>query len=168
MYLDSLDPDHSLFLQPEVEQYKNKYGSNFGASLKAGDLSGPYTIHAQYRQRLAAFYQFMLNELKKQQNLKQPNVFIETDREKAPYFKTTAEQQDFWRKMLVSQLINLTITKEEELAKQKRLKITRSWQTAGIFPVLRTCPRFRPSPNGIPVSWNVSVALRVTMCWTKP
>jgi len=122
MYLDSLDPDHSLFLQPEVEQYKNKYGSNFGASLKAGDLSGPYTIHAQYRQRLAAFYQFMLNELKKPQNLKQPNVFIETDREKAPYFKTTAEQQDFWRKMLVSQLINLTITKEEELAKQKAIK----------------------------------------------
>lgn len=122
MYLDSLDPDHSLFLQPEVEQYKNKYGSNFGAALKAGDLTGPYAIHAQYRERLTAFYHFMLNELKKPQNLKQPNVLIETDREKAPYFKDSAEQQNFWRKMLLSQLINLTITKEEELAKQKALK----------------------------------------------
>ncbi|MCY3121860.1 tail-specific protease, partial [Acinetobacter baumannii] len=44
------------------------------------------------------------------------------DREKAPYFKTSAEQQNHWRKMLVSQLINLTISREEEQAKQKALK----------------------------------------------
>ncbi|MFH7766609.1 carboxy terminal-processing peptidase [Acinetobacter sp. BSP-28] len=121
-YLDSLDADHSLFLAPEVEQYKKNYGANFGAALKAGDLSGPYLIHAQYRDRLKQFYEFMLAELKKPQNLKQGNVYIETDREKAPYFKTAAEQQQHWKKMLVSQLINLTISKEEEAAKQKALK----------------------------------------------
>lgn len=122
MYLDSLDPDHSIFLAAEVAQYKQKYGPTFGAALKAGDLSGPFTIHAQYREHLKAFYEFVLNDLKKPQNLKQPNVYIETDREKAPYFKTAAEQQDYWRKMLVSQLINMTISKEEDLAKQKALK----------------------------------------------
>ncbi len=58
----------------------------------------------------------MLAELKQPQNLKQPNSYIEVDREKAPYFKTTAEQQNHWRKMLVSQLINLTISREEEQA----------------------------------------------------
>ncbi|MFM6905584.1 MAG: tail-specific protease, partial [Acinetobacter tjernbergiae] len=42
MYLDSLDPDHSLFLSSEVEEYKNKYGSNFGSSLKTGNLTGPF------------------------------------------------------------------------------------------------------------------------------
>ncbi|WP_289392181.1 carboxy terminal-processing peptidase [Acinetobacter baumannii] len=122
MYLDSLDPDHSLFLDAEVQNYKKLYGSNFGASLKAGNLTGPFAIHQQYRERLKQFYEFMLAELKKPQNLKQPNTFIEVDREKAPYFKTTAEQQNHWRKMLVSQLINLTISREEEQAKQKALK----------------------------------------------
>lgn len=122
MYLDSLDPDHSLFLASEVQDYKTKYGSTFGAALKAGNLTGPYSIHDQYRKRLRAFYEYMLSELKKPQNLHQPNVFIDTDREKAAYFKNTAEQQDYWRKMLVSQLINLTISKEEDLAKQKALK----------------------------------------------
>ena len=121
-YLDSLDADHSLFLAPEVEQYKKNYGANFGAALKAGDLSGPYLIHAQYRERLKQFYEFMLAELKKPQNLKQTNVYIDTDREKAPYFKSAAEQRVHWQKMLVSQLINLTISKEEESAKQKALK----------------------------------------------
>ena len=121
-YLDSLDADHSLFLAPEVEQYKKNYGANLGAALKAGDLSGPYLIHAQYRERLKQFYQFMLAELKKPQNLKQSNVYIDTDREKAPYFKSAAEQRAHWQKMLVSQLINLNISKEEESAKQKALK----------------------------------------------
>lgn len=122
MYLDNLDPDHSLFLDAEVQNYKKLYGPNFGASLKAGNLTGPFTIHQQYRERLKQFYEFMLAELKKPQNLKQPNSYIEVDREKAPYFKTTAEQQNHWRKMLVSQLINLTISREEEQAKQKALK----------------------------------------------
>ncbi len=122
MYLDSLDPDHSLFLDAEVQNYKKLYGSNFGASLKAGNLTGPFAIHQQYRERLKQFYEFMLAELKKPQNLKQPNTFIEVDREKVPYFKTSAEQQNHWRKMLVSQLINLTISREEEQAKQKALK----------------------------------------------
>ncbi|MCU7698207.1 carboxy terminal-processing peptidase [Acinetobacter sp. AYS6] len=122
MYLDSLDPDHSLFLDAEVQNYKKLYGSNFGASLKAGNLTGPFAIHQQYRERLKQFYEFMLTELKQQQNLKQPNSYIEVDREKAPYFKTSAEQQNHWRKMLVSQLINLTISREEEQAKQKALK----------------------------------------------
>ncbi|OCZ62406.1 carboxy terminal-processing peptidase [Acinetobacter seifertii] len=122
MYLDSLDPDHSLFLDAEVQNYKKLYGSNFGASLKAGNLTGPFAIHQQYRERLKQFYEFMLAELKQPQNLKQPNSYIEVDREKAPYFKTTAEQQNHWRKMLVSQLINLTISREEEQAKQKALK----------------------------------------------
>ncbi|MGE8684632.1 MAG: carboxy terminal-processing peptidase [Acinetobacter sp.] len=121
-YIDSLDPEHTLFLASEIENYKKRYGSTFGANLKAGNLSGPYEIHAQYRDRLKQFYTYMLNELKKQQNLNQPNSYIETDREKAPFFKTTEEQRAHWNKMLVSQLINLNISKEEEKAKQKALK----------------------------------------------
>ena len=122
MYLDSLDPDHSLFLAEEVLNYKKKFGPTFGAALKAGDLRGPYSIHEQYRARLKQFYEFMLAELKKPQNLNQPDSYIETDREKAPFFNSRAEQEDQWRKMLVSQLINLTISKEEDNAKQKALK----------------------------------------------
>ena len=121
-YIDSLDADHSLFLDSDIQDYKKKYGATFGVALKAGDLVGPYQIHALYRERLTEFYQFMLAELKKTQNLKQKGVFIETDREKAAFFKTKAEQQDYWRKMLVSQLINLTLSREEEQAKQKALK----------------------------------------------
>ncbi|MBV7619142.1 tail-specific protease, partial [Escherichia coli] len=45
-YIDSLDPEHSLFLAPEIDNYKKRYGANFGANLKAGNLAGPFEIHA--------------------------------------------------------------------------------------------------------------------------
>lgn len=122
MYIDSLDPEHTLFLASEVENYKKKYGPTLGAALKAGNLSAPYEIHAQYRARLKQFYEFELAELKKTQNLHQPNEFIDTDREKAAFFASQDELQNYWRKMLVSQLINLTIAKQEDQAKQKALK----------------------------------------------
>ncbi|SLA94221.1 Tail-specific protease precursor [Mycobacteroides abscessus subsp. abscessus] len=37
-YIDSLDPDHTLFLAKEVEQYRKQYAPTFGASLKAGNI----------------------------------------------------------------------------------------------------------------------------------
>ena len=40
-YIDSLDPEHTLFLASEVNDYKKRFGANFGANLKAGNLSGP-------------------------------------------------------------------------------------------------------------------------------
>lgn len=122
MYIDSLDADHSLFLHSEVEALKQKYGKTFGAALKAGNLQPGYEIHALYRQRVTEYYNYMLSELKKPQNLNQAGVYLDIDREKAPFFNTPQEQQAHWNKILVSQLITLTITKEEEAAKQKVLK----------------------------------------------
>ncbi len=122
MYLDSLDPDHTLFLDSDIKNYQQKYGDTLGAALKAGDLTSAYAIHAQYREHLKQFYNYMLSELKKPQNLEQKGVFLSTDREKAPYFTNKAEREAYWNKILVSQLISLTISKQEEVAKQKALK----------------------------------------------
>lgn len=122
MYIDSLDPDHSIFLANEIAELKQKYGANFGVMLKTGNLQPAYEIHALYRQRVTQYYQYMLSELKKTQNLNQSNVYLNTDREKAPFFSSQKEQREYWNHVLVSQLIGLTITKEEEAAKQKAIK----------------------------------------------
>lgn len=121
MYLDSLDPDHTLFLQSDIDELTKKYGKNLGTYLKAGDLAPAFEVYQRYRTRLNAFYQYALQQLDQPQNLKRPD-FVSTDREKAPFFKSEAEQQQHWLKMLDSQLITLTLSKEEEAAKQKALK----------------------------------------------
>jgi carboxyl-terminal processing protease len=121
MYIDSLDPDHTLFLQSDINEFNKKYATTLGTSLKTGDLAPAFTIYERYRLRLNDFYQYAMQQLDKSQNL-QRNDSIELDREKAPFFGSKREQQAHWQKMLVSQLINLTINKEEEAAKQSVLK----------------------------------------------
>ncbi|MDO4223629.1 MAG: carboxy terminal-processing peptidase [Acinetobacter sp.] len=121
MYIDSLDPDHALFLASEVADYKQKHAAQFGEYLKQGNLIPAYGIHEAYRARQKEYYEFMLAELKKPRNLHRTGERLNTDREKAPFFSNKKEMQDYWHKQLISQLINLTITKEEEQAKQKAL-----------------------------------------------
>ncbi|ONG39174.1 tail-specific protease [Alkanindiges hydrocarboniclasticus] len=121
MYIDSLDPDHTLFLQSDIDEFNKKYASSLGTSLKTGDLAPAFNIYDRYRTRLNSFYQFAMQQLDKKQNLHR-NDFIELDREKAPFFNSKRDQQEHWQKMLVSQLINLNINKEEEAAKQQALK----------------------------------------------
>lgn len=121
MYIDSLDPDHTLFLQSDIDEFNKKYASSLGTSLKTGDLAPAFNIYDRYRTRLNSFYQFAMQQLDKNQNLHR-NDFIELDREKAPFFNSKRDQQEHWQKMLVSQLINLNINKEEEAAKQQALK----------------------------------------------
>ncbi|MFB2537989.1 MULTISPECIES: carboxy terminal-processing peptidase [unclassified Acinetobacter] len=122
MYLNNLDSDRILFLQSDVDALKAKYGNDFGVRLKTGDLSAAYQIHALYRERIRAYYNFMLTELNKPQDLNQKNTYINTDREKSPYFTNEKAQQDYWRQSVVSQLIGLTISKQQEDAKQRALK----------------------------------------------
>ena len=121
MYIDSLDPDHTLFLQSDIDEFNKKYGATLGTALKTGNLAPAFNIYDRYRVRLNSFYQYAMQQLDTPQNLHR-NDAIELDREKAPFLKNATDQQAHWQKMLVSQLINLTISKEEEAAKQKALK----------------------------------------------
>ncbi len=121
MYFDSLDPDHIWFLQADIDEFTKKYGSTLGDKLKTGDLTPATEIYQRFRTRLNSYYQYSMQQLDVAQDLHR-NDFIDTDREKAVFFATEAEQKAHWQKMLVSQLINLTINKEEEAAKQKALK----------------------------------------------
>ena len=121
MLIDNLDAEHSLFLQSDIDQFKQKYAANLGRYLKTGDLRPFFEIYQRYQQQLTLFNQYMLTQLQQPQNLQRDDS-IEIDREKAPFFASEAEQQAFWQKQLVSQLINLTISKESDAAKQQAIK----------------------------------------------
>lgn len=121
MYIDTLDPEHVLFLQSDIDQIRQQYGDRLGRMLKEGDLSAAFDIYQQYQSDMKKFQQYMLSELDKPQDLYRKDS-IEVDREKAPFFATEQQRKEFWHKQLISQLISLTISKQEEAAKQKALK----------------------------------------------
>ena len=64
MYIDSLDPNHTLFLQSDVDEFKKKYASDFGNRLKRGDLSAGVEIFERYRKRSNEYFEMSTKMLK--------------------------------------------------------------------------------------------------------
>ena len=118
MYIDSLDPNHTLFLQSDVDEFKKKYADEFGARLKRGDLSAGVEVFERYRKRSNEYFAMAKKMLKTDINLTSKDTIV-LDREKLNHFKTKKEQHDYWTKQLKFQLMSITLGQEDEKAKEK-------------------------------------------------
>ena len=118
MYIDSLDPNHTLFLQSDVDEFKKKYADEFGARLKRGDLSAGVEIFERYRKRSSEYFAMASKMLKTDIDLTGDETIV-LDREKLGHFKTKKEQRDYWRRQLKFQLISITLGQEDEKAKEQ-------------------------------------------------
>ena len=118
MYIDSLDPNHTLFLQSDVDEFKKKYADEFGARLKRGDLSAGVEIFERYRKRSSEYFAMASKMLKTDIDLTGDETIV-LDREKLGHFKTKKEQRDYWTRQLKFQLISITLGQEDEKAKEQ-------------------------------------------------
>ncbi len=118
MYFDRLDPNHTLFLQSDIDELSKKYSGSFAELLKKGDLSAAQAIFKRYQLRSQEFYDFANTFLQKDINLKR-NDSVVLDRENAPRFSTSKQQQDYWGRQLTLQVINLTLGQEEDKARDQ-------------------------------------------------
>ena len=65
MNIDSLDPNHTLFLQSDVDEFKKKYADEFGARLKRGDLIiAGVEVFERYRKRSNEYFAMASKMLK--------------------------------------------------------------------------------------------------------
>ena len=118
MYIDSLDPNHTLFLQSDVDEFTKKYSSDFGDRLKRGDLSAGVEVFERYRKRSNEYFEMATKMLKTEINLTSKDTIV-LDREKLSHFKTKKEQRDYWVRQLKFQLMSITLGQEDEKAKEK-------------------------------------------------
>ncbi|HCR87206.1 MULTISPECIES: carboxy terminal-processing peptidase [Psychrobacter] len=118
MYIDSLDPNHTLFLQSDVDEFKKKYADEFAARLKRGDLSAGVAIFERYRQRSNEYFTLSKQLLKTKIDLTSKDSIV-LDREKLSHFKTKKEQRDYWTRQLKFQLMSIILGQEDEKAKEK-------------------------------------------------
>ncbi|GAA0308826.1 carboxy terminal-processing peptidase [Psychrobacter aestuarii] len=118
MYIDNLDPNHSLFLQSDVDEFQRKYGDNFGERLKRGDLSAGVDIFERYRTRSNEYFDLAGKLLKTDLDLTTDKSIV-LDREKLPHFKTKKSQRDYWTRQVQFQLISITLGQEDEKAKEQ-------------------------------------------------
>lgn len=118
MYIDTLDPNHTLFLQSDVDELKKKHAEDFGARLKQGDLSAGVEVYDRYRKRSNEYFAMATKMLKTDIDLTGDDTII-LDREKLGHFKTKKEQRDYWERQLKFQLMSITLGQEDEKAKEK-------------------------------------------------
>ena len=118
MYIDSLDPNHTLFLQSDVDEFKKKYADEFGARLKRGDLSAGVDVFERYRKRSNEYFAMASKMLKTNLDLTGDDTIV-LDREELPHFKTKKEQRDYWARQLKFQLMSITLGQEDEKAKEQ-------------------------------------------------
>ena len=118
MYIDNLDPNHTLFLQSDVDEFKEKYASGFANRLKRGDLSAGVEIFERYRKRSNEYFEMATRLLKTDLDLTSDETII-LDREELGHFKTKKAQRDYWERQLKFQLISITLGKESEKGKEK-------------------------------------------------
>jgi carboxyl-terminal processing protease len=118
MYIDNLDPNHTLFLQSDIDEFNKKYADNFADRMKRGDLSAGVAIFERYRKRSSEYFDFAKKLLKTDVNLKRKDTIV-LDREDEPHFKSAKEQRNYWERQVTFQLMSITLGQESEKAKEK-------------------------------------------------
>lgn len=118
-YIDSLDPNHTLFLQSDVDEFTQKYAHNFANYLQRGDLTAGSEIFERYRTRSYQYYDFAKKLLQRHDLNLNTNATIILDREGLSHFKTPESQADYWTNQTLYALINLTLSQDDEKAKDK-------------------------------------------------
>ncbi|MDO5650679.1 MAG: carboxy terminal-processing peptidase [Moraxella sp.] len=118
-YINTLDPNHTIFLASDVAEFTQKYSNNYAERLKSGDLSAGAEIFERYRTRSNQYYDYAKSVLAKDNiNLDTTGTII-LDREDLTHFNTSATQKDYWKNQTLYALIGLTLAQENDKEKDQ-------------------------------------------------
>ena len=106
-YLKNLDYNKMYFLASDIEKF-SKYRYQLDDDLKEGEFGVPYEIFNVYRTRVKERDAYVKSLLTKDFDYS-VDEYYETDREKAPWPKTSAEVDDLWRKYVKNQALSLKL-----------------------------------------------------------
>lgn len=118
MYFDKLDPNRTLFLQSDVDEFTQKYADSYAAMLLRGDLTAGIEIFERYRTRSMEYYKTATDYLGTKVDLYTDKSIV-LDREDAPRFTNKQEQLAYWQNQTALSLIGLTLSQEDDKAKDQ-------------------------------------------------
>lgn len=133
-YIKNIDFSHNTFLQSDVDELRQKYGTKLDDQLNQGDLSAAFDIYDVMMKRRYERYAYALSLLDKEPNLNGQDQ-IEIDREKAAFPKTEDEANKLWEERVKNDIINLKLKDKKwseiksKLTKRYNLAIRRLTQT---------------------------------------
>lgn len=115
LFIDSLDPSRSYFLQSDIDAFSAKAGT-LDKELRKGDISFAKEVFAVLMERIDNRNAFTRKLLEKGFDTSKQETFL-WDRKDAPWPKDEAEWDDLWRKRVkneyVARLVSERVYKEE-------------------------------------------------------
>ncbi|MBI1732845.1 MAG: carboxy terminal-processing peptidase [Gammaproteobacteria bacterium] len=110
-YLESLDPNRSFFLLSDVQSF-DRYRSSLDDGLRAPELSPAFDIFVRYRQRVAERVDFAVAQLRNSYDFGiQENFHF--DRRDQQWADSEAALEEYWRKRVKNDALNLKIAGRE-------------------------------------------------------
>jgi carboxyl-terminal processing protease len=111
-YLNALDYNHMIFLQSDVDEFTQKYGTKLDDATLNGDISPAYKVYDLYMERLAERVQ-LVNKLLKQEFDFSQDESVVLARNKEPWPKDDAESAKLWRQRIKYELLQGKLNKEK-------------------------------------------------------
>ncbi|MFC0820189.1 carboxy terminal-processing peptidase [Moraxella marmotae] len=118
MYFDKLDPNHTMFLQSDIDEFTAKYAKTYAERLLRGDIRPGIEIYERYHTRSLEYFELAKAYLAGDIDLNTDKSII-LDREDEPYFQTKAEQEEYWKNQTAASLITITLNQEDDKAKDQ-------------------------------------------------
>jgi len=122
-YLDRLDPYKAYFLAQDVALF-SEYKKQFDDQLRAGSLDAGYDIFNLFRERLSERTQWVLDQLGDEQykvDCSKDEV-LNLDPDLRRWAQSSKDLDEFWRKRLKSDLLNLKLADKDLAEAKKTLK----------------------------------------------
>jgi carboxyl-terminal processing protease len=107
-YVESLDYTKSLFLQSDIESYK-QYRTQFDDALKAGKLDFAFDMFNSSMKRRYERFQFAIELLNTEMTFDKPDFFY-YDREDLPFASSQKDLDEYWRQRIKSDALRLKLT----------------------------------------------------------
>jgi len=133
-YVKTLDNNKTYFTTGDLAGFE-KYRFTLDDRTKAQDVSPAYEIYAVFKKRFKERLNYVLTDLINQNFEFSTDEYYETDRDKEPWSKSTAELDDVWRKIIKSQVLSLKLTNKnsEDIKKVLKERYERFVKSMGQF-----------------------------------
>lgn len=119
-YLEILDPQKAYFLKSDIELFsKSKF--QLDDQLKAGDVNFAFDVFNVLRKRMTERIQYVLSIDQKSFDYSVDEYYV-YDREKAEYFYTLEEQDEYWRTKIKYESLNLKLAGKESEQSQETIE----------------------------------------------
>ncbi len=120
IYLESLDPNHSFFLDQDIQNF-SKYRYKLDDALLASDLEPAFDIFKIYRKRVKERVNYAVSELKNKFNFEIDEDYM-FDRRELPWANNVEELNEVWRKRVKNDMLSLLLTGKEKSEIKDTLK----------------------------------------------